>query len=125
MPRLPKVSPAVVDAIVDMLVSEQNILRPPEKAAALLGLIVELHKTHEPFPQREEVARHIDASVATVDAALSTRLNEGYITQAIETTQGNVQRRNSARRLRFYIPSPALIKVVSDAKAGKLTRRRA
>jgi hypothetical protein len=116
MPGLPKIDPFVVDAITDMLVSEQGMLRPPEKAAALLALIVQLHNMKEPFPARAEVAKHINASVPTVDAALSTRLDEGYITQAIETARGNVQRRNSARRLRYYIPSKHLLSVAGAAK---------
>jgi hypothetical protein len=122
-PKLPKLRPVVVDAITEMLISEQGMLRPPEKAAALLALIVELHKKDLPFPPREEVAGYIDASLSTVDAALSTRLDEGYITQRVETRRGNVQRRNSVVRERYYDPSPHLISIVDQAEQGNVKRR--
>jgi DNA-binding transcriptional MocR family regulator len=118
---LPEVSPIVVDAICEMLISDQGMLRPPEKAAKLLALIVELYKRGQPFPRREEVAQAIGASVSTIDAALSTRLDEGYITLTIETPHGNVQRRNSAIRERHYVPSQGLLAVAD--KATKDSRR--
>jgi hypothetical protein len=113
---LPEISPVVVDAIVDMLVADQGMLRPPEKAARLLAFIVELYKAHRPFPERAEVAEHIGASVSTIDAALSTRLNEGYIKLRVETPDGYVQRRNSVVRDRYYDPCPQLLDVVERAK---------
>lgn len=116
MSQLPTVSPIVIDAVMDMLLSEQGMNRPPEKAAALLALIVELHKRKQPFPRREEVAEAINASVSTVDAALSSRIDEGYIIPVVETKRGNVQRRNSTVRERYYIPSDGLIAVVNKAK---------
>lgn len=120
--KLPKLSPIVVDAITDMLVSEQGMLRPPEKAAALMALIVELYKEGKPFPERKQVAEHIGASMSTVDAALSTRLDEGYITQRVETKRGKVARRNSVVRQRYYVPSSHLVDVVKDAQGGRLKR---
>lgn len=116
MSQLPKISPIVIDAVTDMLLSEQGMNRPPEKAAALLALIVELHKRRQPFPTREEVAEAINASVSTVDAALSTRIDEGYITPVVSTKRGNVQRRNSIIREKSYVPSDALIAVVDRAQ---------
>jgi hypothetical protein len=121
--KLPKVRPIQVDAITEMLISEQGMLRPPEKSSALLALIYELHKKGLPFPRREEVAKHLDASISTVDAALSTRLDEGYITQRVATRRGNVQRRNSAVRERYYEPSPHLISVIEQAERGNAKRR--
>ena len=116
MAPLPTISPVVIDAVTDMLLSDQGMNRPPEKAAALLALIVELHKRKQPFPRREEVAEAINASISTVDAALSSRIDEGYITPVVETKRGSVQRRNSIVRERYYIPSAALIDVVGKAK---------
>lgn len=123
-PKLPRLSPAVTDAICKMMLSDQGMLRPPDKASALLALICELYKTKEPFPPRKAVAKHIDASIATIDAALSTRLNEGYIIEAVDTVQGNVQRRNSVKRRKFYIPSKQLQDVVAKAKAWEARARR-
>jgi hypothetical protein len=121
--QLPAVSSFAVDAVMDMLLSEQGMNRPPEKAAALLALIVELYKRKQPFPRREEVAAAIGASVSTVDAALSSRIDEGYITPVVETKRGNVQRRNSAVRERYYIPSDGLIAVVEKAKRREARAR--
>ena len=113
---LPTISPIVVDAITDMLISDQGMLRPPEKSAKLLALIVELHKQHKPFPPREGVAEAIGASISTVDASLSTRLNEGYVTLRVETPEGNVRRRNSVVRERYLVPSKDLLRVVEKAE---------
>lgn len=113
---VPRVSPAAVDAITDMLIEEQGILRPPTKAAHLLAIICELHRQGRPFPQRETVAEEIQAAVSTVDAALSTRIDEGYITPRIETKPGNVQRRGSVIRQRYYDPSPRLLTVYTHAE---------
>ena len=121
MVGLPKVDKIVVDAFIEMLMSEQEMLRPPEKAAAMMALICELHERQEPFPKRAEVAKHIDCSIATVDAALSTRLDEGYISQVVETAAGNVQRRHSVTRQTFYKPSTHLLNVYHKAKRGDYT----
>jgi hypothetical protein len=114
--KIPEVSPFVVDAITEMLKSDQGMLRPPEKAAHLLAVVCELHKLRQPFPPREDVARAIGASISTIDAAISTRLSEGYITLAVDTEPGNVQRRNSVLRRRYIIPSKRLLDVVAHAK---------
>ncbi len=113
---LPQISPIVVQAITDMLIAQRGMKRPPEKAAKLLALIVELHRRRRPFPPRDEVAAAIGASIATVDAALSTRLDEGYITLDVETPHGNVRRRNSVIRARYYIPSRQLLETVEAAE---------
>lgn len=118
MPSLPKLDPIIVDAFIDMLISEQEMFRPPEKAAAMLALICELHLQEQPFPTRAEAARHINCSIPTIDAALSTRLDEGYITPDIRITEGNVQRRHSALRQRHYKPSAHLLSVYKKVKNG-------
>lgn len=110
------VKPIVVDAIADMLKVQQEMRRPPEKAAALLALIVELNRSGQPFPKRHEVAKALDCSVYTIDAALSTRIDEGYLQQIVETTSGEVSARHSIVRKRFYIPSPELVAVADGAK---------
>ena len=116
MDDLPEVSPFVVDAIIEMLKADNGNLRPADKAAHMLALIVELHKQHKPFPPRKDVAAAIKGSIAAVDAALNSRLAEGYITLAVDTEPGNVQRRNSVIRRRFIIPSKDLLDVVANAK---------
>jgi hypothetical protein len=122
--KLPAIEPAVVDAITDMIIRDTGCLRPPEKAAALMALIVELHKLNRPFPRREVAAAAIHASVSTVDAALSTHLDpgdgSGYLQLVVETSIGNVQRRNSVVRERFYIPSDDLLRVADRAKRKRV-----
>jgi hypothetical protein len=101
---------------MDMLMTEQGMLRPPEKAAAILALIVELHKQNRPFPERQDVADAIGCSIHTVDAVLSTRLDEEYLKMAVETTTGNVQQRHGVIRKRYYIPCRAMIEVAERAQ---------
>jgi hypothetical protein len=120
--QLPKIRSTVIDAVTDMLMVDQGMTRPPEKSAALLALLVEVHKLGEPAPTRQTmaaaVARSTDGScsIFTIDAALSTRLSEGYLTQAVETPHGHVAKRNSVVRERYYVPSKRLIDVVDRAK---------
>jgi hypothetical protein len=121
--NLPRISRAAVDAIMGVLKSQQGMRRPPEKAAKLLALIVALHKQGRPFPPRDEVAAAIGAAVSTVDAALSTRLNEGYIKLDVETPRGNVRRRNSVIRERYYIPSNQLQDTVDKAEQREITAK--
>lgn len=113
---LPTPNPVVVEAICEMLMEQhENVKRPPVKSAALLALAVELYKTNTPFPSRMAVALKLDCNVFTVDAALSSRIEEGYLQQVVETTTGNVAKRNSIVRHRFYVPSQELIDVATMA----------
>ncbi|MGO9552370.1 hypothetical protein [Mycobacterium sp.] len=78
-----------------------------------------MHTYHgkQPFPTREVVARALDCSRYTIDAAISTRLAEGLI--EIETTvaPGNVARREfSSVKERRFVPSQELLAVVVQAK---------
>lgn len=114
--ELPPVSPIVIDAITEMLMTEQGMKRPPEKAAALLALTVELYRQNRPFPARRVVADALGCSIFTVDAALSTRIDEGYLTQVVETTTGNVSARHSTVRHRYYVPSQDLVAVADRAR---------
>lgn len=113
---LPPVNPIVVDALIEMIMTDQqDVRRPPEKSAALLALSVELYKTNRPFPTRMAAALHLECSIFTVDAAISTRINEGYLTQVVETEEGNVSARGSIVRKRYYIPSKDVIDVAERA----------
>lgn len=106
---VPEPDPQIVDAFVNMLIEDTGALRPPTKAAYLLAIICLLAKQDRPFPGREPIARHIGCALSTVDAALSTRLAEGYISQIVETSAGNVARRNSVIRRTYYKPSKRLL----------------
>lgn len=121
---IPDVDPITVEAITEMLIEEQGILRPPVKAAHLLAIICKLHEQNRPFPKRGDVAQKIDAGVSTVDAALSTRLDEGYISVRVQTREGNVERRKSVVRDRFYDPSPKLMGVFKHSEDRAQQSRR-
>lgn len=121
---IPEVPAAAVEAITEMLIEDQNILRPPTKAAHMLALICKLHELSRPFPRREEVAAALNASVSTIDAALSTRLDQGYIRLYIETRPGNVQRRDSVIRDRYYEPSDKLMRVYKKGEQKARNARR-
>lgn len=119
---LPTPNPAVVDAICDMLMTNKDVRRPPEVTAALLALTVELHKRNQPFPSRMAAAIKLGCSVFTIDAALSTRMDEGLLTQIVETSTGHVAKRSSTIRQRFYKPSQELLDVADAAMKPKRKR---
>ena len=114
-PGVPDVPAFVVSAITKMLIEDQQLNRPPEKAAHLLAIICKLYEQRRPFPRRREVADKIGSPLATVDAALSTRLDEDYIRVRVETRPGNVQKRNSVIRERYYDPSDKLFSTYREA----------
>ena len=114
-PGVPDVPAFVVDAITKMLIEDQQLNRPPEKAAHLLAIICKLYEQRRPFPRRRDIADKIGSPLATVDAALSTRLDEDYISVRIETRPGNVQKRNSVIRERYYDPSDKLFLTYREA----------
>lgn len=99
----------VVDGLVDWLIANEKMSRPPTKAAKILAFIVQLHKKKQPFPTRDEASRHLGISVATIDAALSTRIAEGYLTLDVRTLDGSVARRASTVKERYYIPHISLV----------------
>lgn len=113
---LPKVSPFVVDAITDMLLTDHGPSRPPEKTAALLALVAELYERGMAFPHREVAAIAINGSKWTIDSILSSRIDEGYITLDVRTESGNVAARRSTVKRRYLVPSKKLLNVVKEAK---------
>jgi hypothetical protein len=122
---LPTIDRFIVDQFVEMLVEDTGALRPPINAAELLAVICALSKDNRPFPGREAMAEHIGCALSTIDAALSTRLAEGYISQIIETSAGNVARRNSVIRRTYYRPSKRLMDTYDKAASQvKVSRSR-
>lgn len=120
--KWPKLSPIVVDALTEMLQEEnENVKRPPELAAKLLALAAEWHTDHkgpQPMPTRQEVAEYLGCSKDHIDGTISQRVAQGYLSDIRETTQGNVQQRDSIIRLRFLKPSRKVLEVVERAKRG-------
>lgn len=121
--ELPEISPAVVDALVEMLMTDQGMTKPPRKAAAVLALVVELYKRGMEFPPRDIVAAALDTSKYTVDSALSTRIAEGYLAERVEYEEGSVSNRQGVVRLRYIDPSERVRKVVEQAETPKRRKR--
>lgn len=116
--RLPKLNPAVVDAIQDMMVTDQGMLRPPEQAARFLTLVVALHKQNLPFPHREVAAKALAGAQSkwTVDTAIRSAMADGYVTLVVETTAGNIARRASVRKERHFVPDKRVIDIATRAE---------
>lgn len=114
---LPKLNPAVVDAMQEMLMTDTGATKPPEQAARLLALLYELDQLKQPIPGREVMAQVIGGSKSkwTVDAILSAKMDEGYLTLAVETVTGNVQARSSTIKQKFLVPSKRLINIAQRA----------
>lgn len=115
--RLPRLNRAVVDAIQSMLQQDQGMLRPPEQTARFLALVVALHEKHEAFPHREVAAKALAGAQSkwSVDTAIRSSLADGYVSLVIETTQGNVQRRDSVRKERHFVPDRRVIDIATRA----------
>lgn len=120
--ELPRINPAVVDAMMDMLMSDSGSTKPPEQAAHLLALLVELDKLGQPIPTREVMAQVLGGSKSkyTVDAIVSSKINEGYLQLVVETTTGNVANRASTRKEKFLVPSKRVKSVAERAEKRQL-----
>jgi hypothetical protein len=118
---LPSLNPAVVNALQKMLVEDQGMMRPPEQAARLLALTYELAKQHKPFPHREVAAQVLGGSQSkyTVDAILSQRMAEGYLSLVVETTMGRTHNRMGIRKQRFFVPSMRLVDIAQRAEQSR------
>lgn len=113
----PEIDEAVVFDFVDFLFSiDPKVCRPPRQAAKLLAFIVQLHRAPggpRPFPTRKQVAEHLGISIPTVDAVLNLHIAEGNLTVETRYRDGNIeQRRASAIKERYIIPSDVLISVL-------------
>ena len=108
--------PEIVQEFVNFLISiDYKICRPPRQAAKLLAFIVQLHKARggpRPFPTRAQVAKHLHMSIPTVDAVLNLHIAEGNLSIETRYRDGNIeQRRASAIKERYIVPSDVLIQV--------------
>lgn len=108
--------PEVVEEFVRFLMEiDEKICRPPRQAAKLLAFIVQLHKARggpRPFPTRPQVAKHLKMSIPTVDAVLNLHIAEGNLSIETRYRDGNIeQRRASAIKERYIVPSDVLIQV--------------
>lgn len=118
--QIPAVDPQVCAAISDYLQEHYDSKRPPEVAAAMLALVLELHRTHRPFPPRADVVRAFGLSGPYgLDAAIYTALSRQLITQEMIVADGYTQRREGINQRRRFVPSPELLDI------GRRASRRA
>jgi len=115
---LPAPDPAVIDEFIDFLFSiDEKVCRPPRQAAKLLAFIVQLYQAPggpRPFPTRPQIAKYLGMSVPTIDAVLNLHIAEGNLTVETRYRDGNIeQRRASAIKERYIVPSDVLIHVYS------------
>jgi hypothetical protein len=115
---LPRVSAQLRDTIQDFITETYNSKRPPTVAATILGLIIELSHKRQPFPTRATVAEFANCSIFTVDSTISQCLQRGLITESVETVEGNVQKRESIIRHRYYTPTKRLLMAAGVSKAA-------
>lgn len=113
----------IVEAIVRLLVVNEKICRPPRQAAKLLAYIADLYSLGKPFPSRAEVSALLNMSIPTIDAALSSRLQEGYIDVDMKIVEGNIERRPSSIRQRYYRPSSQLLEAIDTARQRGQVRK--
>ena len=116
--KLPKLNPAVVTAMEDMLQTDSGSLKPPEQAARLMALIYELHKLKMPAPRREVMAQVIGGARSkwTIDTTLYQKRAEGYLDLVIETQVGHTQKRSGIRQVRYFVPSKRVIDIAKRAE---------
>ena len=127
-PPLPKLPQSAILAMQNFLQSEYGSRRTPSTAAPLFVLMVELHRTHQPWPTRSRVARHIGVdSPFGIDCAIRTALERALISEQIDITQRDTQKGDALERhalaRRRFIPSDVLIGVVDEIITGPTTRR--
>jgi len=114
-PPLPKLSRTSVSAIEDYLTRKYNSKRPPEVAAKVLALVVELHERGEPFPMREHVASDLGCSKWGVDAVLNTAMARELIKIEIGVEDSlKISYRPAVTQDRYYIPSSELLMVATE-----------
>lgn len=117
-PPLPKLSRTSVMAIEDYLTKQFNSKRPPEVAAKVLALVVELWERDEPFPMRAHVAHDLGCSKWGVDAVLNTALERELITIRIGTeTSTKTVHRPACVQDRYFTPSDELIMASEPRRA--------
>lgn len=115
-PPLPKVHLKDAVAIEEFLLTSYKMKRPPEVAAKLLALIIELWQREQPFPQREHVAHSLGCTKWGVDNALSVALARELITTEVGTEiSTRMTHRDGVIRHRYYIPCDALVKATGKA----------
>jgi hypothetical protein len=104
----------VVDGLMRMLQENEGTLRPPVQGARLLTFIVHRYKAGLPFPPRQEVAARYGISIPTIDAAISARIAEGYLTVRYDFVEGNVKGRSSSMRERYLIPHQSVLDLFEE-----------
>ena len=107
-PPVPDVPDYRVRSVAAWLADHRNVYRPMTVTTPLLAIVCALHEKNYPLPTRRALAEHLDCNIFSIDAAISTALGEGEITEEYRYTEGAVEHRSSIRRRRWLIPSQQL-----------------
>jgi hypothetical protein len=109
--RLPRVHKATVGALAGYLRDKSWSQRPPIASARVLALMVELWAARQPFPTRQQAARHLGVSVPTVDLVLR-RHRTGVISIVYDGAP-------VVRGRRWIVPSPEVIQAANRSLPGR------
>ena len=113
-PNLPKIKATMQDAIEKHLTEHYGSRRPPTNTATILALILELDRSHIPFPDRRVVAEYANCSVWGVDSAVNTSLSRGLIKKEVELAQGHNRVRENVVQLVFLKPTQLLRQIAGQ-----------
>lgn len=105
----------LTDAVEEWLMAKRGATRGLPIAAPLLVIICELHAAGHWLPVRKRLAAALGTGDYSIDAALSSAMGNGEISERYETEAGAVAGRASIRRHRYIDPSPELLSVYDSA----------
>ena len=119
-------TPEVVAALVHFLTMAHESRRPPEVAARVLGMVVELWMHGQPFPSRADVAHDLGCSKWGIDAALNTAMARELVSIEIDTDgDSRIKHRAAVSQVRYIIPDTSLVELVNRIKRETAPRSRA
>jgi hypothetical protein len=118
-PPMPKFDNRRIDRVATWMQAHRENRRPLTVAAPLLSLVCALHEDGHHLPTRARLAEAIGCTKDGVDAAISTAIAYGEISERHVTLDGAVAKRRSTRRLRFIDPSPELLAAWNGESASR------
>ena len=116
MPPIPPIRDNQVEAVADWMQTHRENRRPLSVSAPLLTLVCALHEKGYALPNRRRLAAAIGCTKEGVEAAISTSIAYGEITERHVTLEGAVAQHGSTPEGRFLDPSPDLLHVCRGRK---------
>ena len=124
-PAVPHVAQYRVETVGEWLADHRNVRRPLTVATPLLAVVCALYEKNHPLPTRRALSEAFDCNIFSIDAALSTALGEGEVTEEYRYFDGDVLARRSIRRRRYVLPSEQLYHAYSTAERSHSSRNQA